>query len=301
MIKAALQGALSATPNPARWNRILQRYVSRSLDLSDAYFLTKWRLGKRHLDTFRRVSGADGAIDVLELGTGWFPVVPVALALGGARYVYTIDRQSLLRREQVLAVLEACRRQLERGVVTLDSPAAERKLADLLANRDALSCSELLTELGIRALVGDAREVPLPSASVDLFVSNTTLEHIPGEVIAGILTEFRRLASARAVMSHLIDMGDHYAQFDRSITVYNFLKYSDRQWRPFNNTLQYQNRLRLSDHRALHRNAGWEVVEEDNSSLPVEVLRRVKLAERFRVYDEDELRVYVSWMTSRPA
>ena len=163
-----------------------------------------------------------------------------------------------------------------------------------------MSGPELLAALGIRSIIGDARALELPSASLDLICSNNTLEHIPAAVIASMLTEFRRLLRPPGVMSHFIDMADHYALFDRKITRYNFLRYPEPAWRLFNNELHYQNRLRLADFRALHEQRGFEVLEEENRREPLAVLRSVPLAERFAGYDEDELAVYDSWMVSRP-
>ena len=301
MIKAAVQGAIARLPNPQRWNRVLQRYVTRSLDLTDEYFLEKWRQCERHLNIYRELSGDGIGFTALELGTGWMPITPIGLALGGARRVYSIDMQSLIRKEQVVAVLEAYQRHLRRGTVELPDPRAMDRLGDVLGRADELAVDELLAALGIETLIADARTAPLATGSVDLLLSNNTLEHIPGEVIAGILREFRRLASDRAVMCHFIDMADHYTTFDDSITVYNFLRFSDRTWPLFNNELQYQNRLRLPDFRALHQDSGWKIVDEDNLAEPVEVFRQVKLAEEFQGYDEDDLRVFATWLTSRPA
>ncbi len=299
MIKAALQGALSRLPEPQRWNRLFQRYVTKSLDLTDEYFLEKWQQCERHLENFRKHHASAGGFTALELGTGWMPITPVGLALGGARRVYTLDMQSLVRKPQVLAVLRAYQTHLRRGTISMADPLAMERLSELVARARQLSVREMLAALGIETLVADARRAPLADQSVDLFLSNNTLEHIPGEVIGDIFREFRRMASSGAIMSHFIDMTDHYTTFDSSISVYNFLQFSERRWSLFNNELQYQNRLRLPDFRELHQKTGWVVEEEDNYAEPPEALHGLELAEEFAHYDEAELRVYASWMVSR--
>ena len=100
-------------------------------------------------------------------------------------------------------------------------------------------------------------------------------------------------------MSHFIDLADHYAGFDVSITVYNFLCFSEPRLQWFNNPLQYQNRLRVPDYRRIHAEAVWAVVNEDNACKPVEVLRSVPLAAEFRRYRQAGLRVHATWMSSR--
>ncbi len=299
-LKAAIQGALSLLPQPQRWNRLLQRHVTRSLRLRDAYFLRKWRQCERHLETFRAAGGATGGFVALELGTGWFPIVSTGLVLAGAHRVYSIDVQPLLRRAQLIATLEHYRRHLQAGTLVLPDGQAEqaRKRLAALLERPA-SMEDLLRRLGVELLIADARSIDLPSGQIDLFVSNNTLEHIPGDALVDILREFRRLGRSDAVMTHFIDLADHYAAFDPSITVYNFLRFPEWRWRLFNNRLHYQNRLRVSDYRRIHAEAGWPPVAEDNSRKPVEMLRSVPLAPEFRRYREEDLLVYSTWMSAR--
>jgi SAM-dependent methyltransferase len=301
MLKAAVQGCLSLLPQPQRWNRLIQRHVTRSLELDDAGFLAKWSQGERHVEHVHRyVSERASNFAALELGTGWFPIIPVGLALAGASAVYTVDMYDLTDRERTLQTLERFAALLDSGRLALPDAHAGARARELLRQARGMSGHELLAALGIRAIIGDARALELPSASLDLICSNNTLEHIPAHVIAGMLAEFRRLLRPPGVMSHFIDMADHYALFDRGITRYNFLRYPEPTWRLFNNGLQYQNRLRLPDFRALHEQRGFEVLEEENRREPLEVLRSIRLAERFAGYGEDDLAVYDSWMVSRP-
>lgn len=301
LLKAAIQGALSRLPDPQRWNRWFQAHVTRSLAISDQGFLDKYRHCAGHFEAFRR-HASHGAQPpaALELGTGWLPIVPVGLVLRGARSVVTVDTVNLLTRESVVSTLERYRHFARSGELDLGSGTALARIEAVLAVARRLSCAELLERLSIRALVGDARRLELPDGSIDLVCSNNTLEHIPAEVVAEMLTEFRRLLGPRGVMSHHIDMSDHYANFDPSISIYNFLRFSDRTWALFNNRLQYQNRLRVWDFRKLHRDAGFRIVEEQNTSGPRELLSSLKLAPRFRGHEHAELAVHNTWMTSRP-
>lgn len=301
-LKAAVQGVLSRLPESQRWNRLLQRHVTRSLHLGDERFLGKWRQCERHIATFQAAGGTTEDFVVAELGTGWCPTTAVGLALSGAREVISIDTQPLVQREQLIVVLELYQRHLETESVALPCGGTDEaldRIATLLAQPG--SPMEMMARLGVRLLVADARRLDLPDRSIDLFVSNNTLEHIPGDVLKDILREFHRLARNDAVMSHLINMADHYRSFDASLSVYNFLRFSEQRWRKFNSHLHYQNRLRVSDFRRIHAEAGWEVVGEDNHPGPVEVLRSVPLAPEFRHYKEEDLLVHRSWMSSRPA
>jgi ubiquinone/menaquinone biosynthesis C-methylase UbiE len=301
MIKAAVQGAISRAPNSRRINEILQRYVTRSLRLTNEIVSDKWNKCVRHLEAYRRCSpnGTGKPQTVMEIGTGWYPIVPIGIALASGAKVVTVDTSDLLSRQRVLDTFSALARMVdELGLGTAGHRAAE--LADIARACSAAPARELLALAGVDVVVGDVRRLSLPDHSIDLFVSNNTLEHSPPPVISGVFRAMSRLASPGGLMSHHIDLADHYAGFDRSITALNFLKYSSYVWPLFNNDLQYQNRLRLSDYRRLHEAAGWQVLEEDGNSVDRSVLESIALAPEFRNYGPEDLCVYEAWLTSRP-
>lgn len=300
-IKAAVQGTLARLPNPQRWNRLFQAYVTRSLRLTDTSLFRKWGQTQKHAAIIAELR-PQGLADshVVELGTGWYPISPIALALAGAKQVWTIDQQSLLAHDRVVQTLDGFARLIAANAISVP-PAGLAAVERLHAARKAApyqSATELLGTVGINSLVGDARTLELPQSSIDVFISNNTLEHIPREVLGQILQRFRTLASPTAIMSHFIDMADHYTEFDKNITVYNYLKFSEPQWKWFNHQLQYQNRLRLSDYCALHENAGWRIAKQDNTAEPLSVLRSIPLAPPFRKYAEADLAVYESWLAA---
>jgi hypothetical protein len=301
LLKAATQGAISLLPGRHRLNRLLQEHVTGSLALTDAGFEAKMAQCAHHLKSFRQVRGAThGPRAAFELGTGWYPIVPVGLALAGTERVTTIDVSPLLDRGRVARVLDLYAKALDEG--RLDLPGVDYGRAGALIEtareRREGGPAELLEVLGVTAVVGDARAVALPAASIDLLVSNNTLEHIAAGMLVGVLAELRRLAAPGAVMDHFIDHSDHYAHFDRSITEFNYLRYPPALWRLFNNSLHYQNRLRASDYRRLFERAGFRVVAEQSARGPASELAAVKLAAPFLGYKEADLLVLRSWLTA---
>jgi len=115
-----------------------------------------------------------------------------------------------------------------------------------------------------------------------------------------ILREFHRLATPDAVMSHLIDMSDHYEHFYHSLSVYSFLRHGPLVWRLVNNSLMYQNRLRINDFRAIHQTAGFKIVHEKDQIKHAAHLDEIKLAAAFREYSREDLIPSSSWMISKP-
>ena len=104
-------------------------------------------------------------------------------------------------------------------------------------------------------------------------------------------------------MSALIDLRDHYSYFDPSVSVYRFLKYSDRAWRLWNPPLHYQNRMRASEFRELFAGEGWEIVKfdaEEPDERDKAELERMHLAPHFRsLGDNADLGVKSLWVVVR--
>jgi SAM-dependent methyltransferase len=122
---------------------------------------------------------------------------------------------------------------------------------------------DLEHHFGIRYLAPrDARATGLPSSSVDFASSAATLEHIPAIDLVPLLAECRRLLRPDGAMSSRIDLRDHYAHFDPTISPYNFLRFGMRTWRILNPPLHHQNRLRRPDYLEAFATAGFHIVEE---------------------------------------
>jgi hypothetical protein len=283
-------------------NQLFQRRVTASLDLTDAEFDRKLAQCRHHLKSYTAASEPRARpVSALELGTGWYPIVPIGLALAGVERVITIDISPLLSAERVRRVFERYAAVLASGPEALGFEIVpDRAVAVTEAARDraAGSVQELLERIGVTALVADARDTGLPDGSLDLIVSNNTFEHIPPPMLGEIVVAFSGLAAPGAVMDHFVDLSDHYAHFDPSITEFNYLRFSDRAWRPFNNPLHYQSRLRASDYRRIVEDAGFTVIATEPLPGAVEQLRAITPAPRFRGYAEDDLLVLRTWLTA---
>jgi SAM-dependent methyltransferase len=224
-----------------------------------------------------------------EFGAGWDLAIPVAYALLGVGRQVLVDIRPSARLELVndsLAAFERLRPELE-----------ELAGRELKAGGPVARLGELEERFGIRYLAPcDARGTGLPETSIDFVSSTDTCEHIPGADLAEIFRECFRLLRPGGAFSCRIDLQDHYAYFDRSLSRYHFLRYSDRSWRLVNSPLHHQNRLRSPDYLRLVREAGFELAVERPSGPSDEgrqELRALPLAERFRGYSEDELGVTV--------
>lgn len=277
-VKAAVQGVLAATPGAATADDTLRRRMRRA-QLSEDYFLSKWRHVVEHL----RALGNPGDRPLLktravEIGTGWFPIVPLGLAVHGGSVV-TIDKGKHLDAQRVWLTMQRLSQLEAAGAITTASPERMAQLREFLLVPPPASAAQLLEPLGIRPVIADAQDLSQVPESHDanLLVSNNTLEHIPADVLAGIFREFLRVGSHDARMSHYIDLADHYAGFDPRISDFHFLSMSPTRWRLSNNRLGFQNRLRIGDYRELLAQSGWRISREKLTRRPAHDLDGLRL------------------------
>lgn len=289
-------------------NYLFQKYVTRGVRLSDGYFYDRLEHAREHLKSYARLAPSPVPGNSLEIGTGWYPIVPIAFFLSGVERIYSVDISMLTSKERVQHTLSRFMlclqsRQLP-GYLSIKEERVE-VIKAILADYKDLSLSKILERLRISYLIEDARQLSLDTSSIDLVNSNNTFEHIYPEILLPILNEFKRIVKSEGgVMSHFIDMSDHFAHFDRSINIYNFLQFSDAQWKWIDNSIQPQSRCRIYEYRALYDQAGIPITDELLRKGSPEQLRSLRLDSRFRDFPAVENAVshayFASMMGSSP-
>lgn len=243
------------------------------------------REGLRFIEWLGDISGAT----VLEIGTGWQPMIPILFTLAGAK-VYMTDLHRLMRNDTFAAALAAIRENATEIAQRLNvsSAAVEQVVA-----KGGCEFTGRLRDLGLTYLAPcDCRRLDLPAASLDVVTSHAVLEHVPPHVIRDIFLEAKRLLRPGGRMIHLVDHSDHWSHRDRRITGVNFLQYSDRVFQlTCVNPQNYQNRLRHPDYLEMLRNAGFTVTREQRLVPPacLDGVRAMKVAPRFRELAVDDL------------
>ncbi len=234
ILKTALQHIIGRLPKNYYWNGLFQKYVTKGYYPSAKVFAGKLNYCQQHLDYYLKFSSTPKSeFSALELGTGSWPVVPLGLYLSGAREIWTYDLVPVLQKDTLKNTLELFIEFEENGKLKkiLKSIRPERlaKLRQLLSQVDTDSPSEIFEKLNIHLLIADARNTKIPNQSVDIVFSTQVLEHINAEVLTGLFSEFKRVVANDSVMIHYIGLIDQFSSFDKSITPYNFYKYSDTQ------------------------------------------------------------------------
>jgi SAM-dependent methyltransferase len=289
LAKAALQRTLGVLPQGERLNYVFQRHVLRSFPLGDAAYRQKFTRAVNHLAAYEEYGRGVPAAEATfyEFGAGWDLAIPLSYALLGVGRQIVIDIRPSARLELVNETIAA-----------LGRLHPDREFGGPVA-----SIAELEPRFGIRYLAPcDARGTRLPPGIVDFVSSTDTCEHIPAADLAQVFSESRRLLRPGGTFSCRIDLQDHYAYFDRSVSRYNFLRFSDPPWALVNSPLHYQNRLRASEYLRLVREAGFDVVAERPSRPSEEGLAELQsmpVAKRFREFSLEDLGVTILSFVAR--
>jgi SAM-dependent methyltransferase len=230
---------------------------------------------------------------VLEIGSGWQPMIPMLFSLAGAARVYLTDLNVLLRPDTFAAAVRALRAQRATILDSLSDTTAAASFDRALREDVGAPLASRLEELRLTYLAPcDCRKLDLPAESLDVVTSRACLEHIPPDVLEEIFCESHRLLKPGGLACHWVDPSDHWEHLDKRLTRINFLKYSDSIFRWTHiNPLNYQNRLRHPEYRQMLTAAGFRIVREkrevDHAALGA--LVHMRLAERFRKFSYEDL------------
>jgi Methyltransferase domain len=240
---------------------------------------------------------------IMEIGTGRRLVMPLAFYLCGARTVDTFDLHVYLREDLVMASLQEMLKARAAVLETFAHAEGVAKRLEVLAGVQGLQ--DLSQKTGIRYHApADATSTQLADKSVDLQFSYTVFEHIPEKILSGILRESSRLLSDEGTACHHVDLSDHFAHEDKSITFINFLRFEDREWSHYNdNDFAYHNRLRRTDYDRIYAAAEHDVIYSkpiiDELAL-AELRQGFPLAKKYQGQDPVDLCTVVYRIYSRP-
>jgi SAM-dependent methyltransferase len=286
-MKGVIQKTLSILPGGSNCNYFLQRSLGqlRSDGMVDHTFeqdvtVIFERMARLDLDPAKS--------RVLEIGTGWLPTFPLSLALAGFRQVRTVDLYRHLRESAVRRTLMALEKYLDHPTFR---PFAS--VDQVHANFQRLVRSD-----SIFAAAGIVYEAPCnatstgwSAGSLDLITSNNVFEHVPVPGLVALFAEAKRLLRPGGHVLHCVNCGDHYAYADRGITQLNYLSFSEAEWDRWNNSIQYQNRLRPIDFMEMadSQNLRVESAEFRPSESGLLQLKSMVIAPEFSHYSNEQL------------
>ena len=277
--KALIQSFVSLFSNREGINYWFQRNITKSLPMSMDGYREKWEKAKLHIDSYAKFSKGRKKAIAYEFGAGWDMATSLFLSTHGCERVYCVDLIEHVTHELLNASLNA---MLLAGLIDKPVTFHQESFRDTLRDEFAI---EYLAPY-------DARKVDFPDSLFNMIYTTNVLEHIPKDDIPSILKECHRLLADDGVLSMCIDYSDHYHSIDKSISPYNFLRYSDNQWKKYNNPLQYMNRLRHNDFVKLFQDCGFQIIVAEPSIAKgfVGVPKGLPVASQFlKKYSKEDL------------
>ncbi|HMP92835.1 MAG TPA: methyltransferase domain-containing protein [Phnomibacter sp.] len=288
-LKAQVQRLLSSMPFGETMNYVMQTRITKTMPVTARQMLEgRGKKAVEHLQILQQIAGLDLAnATFYEFGSGWDLLIPQVFYAAGVNTQVLIDIEKHARLNLINDIKQKINNHLNplfegSGLTPRALPAAP-----------FTQLQQLHTQLGMAYHAPcDGRNTGFAANTMDVCTNTFTLEHIPPPDIEAIFKETFRILKPGGYVSCFVDMQDHYSYFDKNISAYNFLQFSDKQWAPYNCSFHYQNRLRHPQYLQLFEKCGFEVVRNDYkgpSAADLEVLGNLPINAMFASYSLEEL------------
>jgi SAM-dependent methyltransferase len=283
LAKIAAQHAMSPTFMRPCYS-FVQRHVTRSITVEPQGVRQKVEVGLMYLDRME-AAGLPSLLTagpILDYGAGAFLGLPLLYARLGAKAQIAVD---IVRSALAPIVFEVVR---EMNRIDLGARAAR-----LLPDPVGATLDDYLETLGIRYVAPIGLPLPLASESMASALCTQVLYYPARDGVWKIFAEIARVLRPGGMFVASTHLYDPYWSFDRSLSRFNFLRYSKRTWeRWFNSALMGCNRLRASDYRDLLRDLPFELIVWEATPPTADDLKeldRIKVHPEFAGYGRTDL------------
>ena len=226
-------------------------------------------------------SGIEGAT-VLEIGSGWFPVLPILMARDGAKKILMSDLNVHMDEVTFQETTKFLRQQFP----------------DDLYIQELSSFSALPIEY-----MAPFEPSQLEDGTVDIILSHNVLEHIPKSDLFNLFAALRSKISESGAMIHQVDHSDHFEHYDKNISKVNFLLWSHKKHAYINCLVgDGENRLRHHEYYEVFKSSGYEVIDEqfEVDSTALAELENLNLASPYSNMKYSDLAVLSSVYLIKP-
>lgn len=237
LIKKTLVGRLPCADNLRKLKRKISGYPPKVKNME---------LTIRSYERIKTALEKSGSIikgsTILEIGSGWFPTIPILLARDGAKKIFMSDLN------------------VHADNITFKETVNYLKLR--FPDNDYI---QKITDFSLLPIVYLAPFNPLEinDKSIDIIMSNTVLEHIPRSDLFNLFSSLRSKVSDNSRMVHLVDHSDHFEHFDKSISRVEFLTWSEEKHTLINYLIKDgENRMRHHEYHQVFRDSGFKIIDE---------------------------------------
>lgn len=251
---------------------------------------------------------------VIETGTGAALVDPLTFYLCGARRIYTFDIRLHVNPYHVWKIIEHYRAHLKYLASVMEIPLTEveqrwRQLEEIRTAQDApiekrmtvnryyqetRNFLRLLEVSKIR--IDESKTIPsyIEPGSADIFFSNSVLQRPHEKFVIRMVRDAALALSDKGAFWHKIDSRDINWLYDKRISEYHYLQYSDAFLRVISSEVfSNQNRLRQSDFlRIFHESDFMPLyLRSQRPDNYIQQIERLRLHDKFQAYDVEDLAI----------
>jgi len=209
---------------------------------------------------------------IAELGSGWVPIFPYQLILDGK--VSRVDTYDINEHYNLKQIEELNEYYSKQYTFEIEEKNKYPLLKGVRYFPETNICNGNLKD-------------------IDLIVSRFVLEHVSPNKITEIHDFlFSHLKSGSHIL-HLISPSDHRAYSDSSLSLQDFLKFSEEEWNKIQTKFDYHNRLRLPQYLDLFKDK-FEIFFFEHDYINVESknfkkFKELKIHKDFAKYSNQEL------------
>jgi hypothetical protein len=212
---------------------------------------------------------------VLEIGSGWMPIMPYLFKYRGeVKDVYTYDINQHYDNKYIDELNEIIKLEFNEEI---DQRGDKYHIPDFVKY---FPKSNVITS-----------ELP---ERVDLVFSRFVLEHVTPDDLLKMHQRFANDLPDETLILHLISPSDHRAYSDKSLSHYDFLQYTQKEWNKIQTKFDYHNRLRLPHFIEAFENSGYEIlhleydkVEKDSGKY--RKFKKLEIDQEFLKFTEEEI------------
>jgi hypothetical protein len=212
---------------------------------------------------------------IAEIGSGWLPLMPYFFRyIGKAAKIETFDLNKHYQKKNIEELnVQFSKKYGVRVKRKKDSKFDLPEAINYYPNTNILDHS--LTEC-------------------DLVFSRFVLEHVTPEDLESMHFKFKNEMKPGSYIIHLISPGDHRAYIDKSLSLQDFLQYSNKEWKKLQTRFDYHNRLRLPQYLEIFNKLDLEIVHlsyelPDSNSENYRKFKNLKLYRDFINFTDEEL------------
>lgn len=211
---------------------------------------------------------------ILEIGSGWLPMLPYFFKYqGGAKHIYTYDINPHFQKKLIQKLNVGFSKIYNFQVEEKDKKYALPSGIDYFPSKNIV-------------------EVSIPNSNI--VFSRYVLSHMVKDDVIQMHSKFKKVLQKGTIIIHFISPSDLRQYVNSSISMQDFLKYSEQEWDGIRTKFDYHNRLRLPEFIAIFNSVGLEVLHvsykhSEKDSKNYKLFKELNLHSDYKMYSDEQL------------